>query len=141
MIYLYSTVRSTRTVRTVQVRTSAASAVTALHKKYSEVTALHKYVLRTCTELTVQVQVPASTYMYRTDCTSTGTFTTALRGADHKTNRVADLLWELNFIVTTILKIALLGKTVVFNAAPDGLGRINGQNHLNRGFGHSRIAV
>jgi hypothetical protein len=78
MIYLYSTVRSTRTVRTVQVRTSAASAVTALHKKYSEVTALHKYVLRTCTELTVQVQVPASTYMYRTDCTSTGTFTTSL---------------------------------------------------------------
>jgi hypothetical protein len=64
-----------------------------------------------------------------------------VRGADHKTNRVADLLWELNFIVTIILTVPLLGKTVVFNAAPDGLGRINGQKHLNQVFGPSKIAV
>jgi hypothetical protein len=55
--------------------------------------------------------------------------------------QVADLLWELNIIVTIILTVALLGKTVIFNAPVIGLGGINGQNHLKKGFGIFWVAL
>ena len=72
---------------------------------------------------------------FQTSCTST------VRGVEHKPHFTANLFWELNFQLTPILKVARLGRTTLFNANPDAPKARNGQRHLNRVFGPSKIPV